>query len=259
MFAPLGFMPGMTQGAGRRRRPSRRLVWRGRPPQLSITSNMGGWFAGTSEELVAFLKNLDLALSRPGAHQHLHADGHPAVDHARPVSPRRRRGDAALQRRAAVIGRYLGNIASDIPMHHAKAHESLRRSRADAGPPTAAPLELRRPPAAGPPRPAPAVCTPTGSPSTSPSGSVIAAQPVTLATAVQPVAANSTSKKASTRAARGRQRARRLAAACSASGTAARRPTRTRARRGASARAGRRSPTRARRRSARAPRAPCPR
>ena len=58
MFAPLGFMPGMTKEqvaavAGAAGGMSAGV------PKVEHYINMGGWFAGTSDELVAFLKNLE--------------------------------------------------------------------------------------------------------------------------------------------------------------------------------------------------------
>jgi len=58
MFAPLGFMPGMTKEQVAA--VSRRGGWyESGVPKVEHYINMGGWFAGTSEELVAFLKNLE--------------------------------------------------------------------------------------------------------------------------------------------------------------------------------------------------------
>lgn len=58
MFAPLGFMPGMTKEQVAA--VARRGGWYGAGvPTVEHYINMGGWFAGTSEELVAFLKNLE--------------------------------------------------------------------------------------------------------------------------------------------------------------------------------------------------------
>ncbi len=96
MFAPLGFMPGMTKEQVAA--VARRGGWyESGVPKVEHYIKLGGWFAGTSEELVAFLKNLEVTLSGAGAHQPLDADGHAAGDHARPVSPRDGRGDAAFQ------------------------------------------------------------------------------------------------------------------------------------------------------------------
>jgi alkanesulfonate monooxygenase SsuD/methylene tetrahydromethanopterin reductase-like flavin-dependent oxidoreductase (luciferase family) len=58
MFAPLNFMPGMTKeqiaAVGRRGGWYESGV-----PKVEHYINMGGWFAGTSDELVAFLKDLE--------------------------------------------------------------------------------------------------------------------------------------------------------------------------------------------------------
>jgi alkanesulfonate monooxygenase SsuD/methylene tetrahydromethanopterin reductase-like flavin-dependent oxidoreductase (luciferase family) len=58
MFAPLNFMPGMTKeqiaAVGQRGGWYESGV-----PKVEHYINMGGWFAGTSDELVAFLKNLE--------------------------------------------------------------------------------------------------------------------------------------------------------------------------------------------------------
>ena len=78
---------GHDQGADRRGRAARRLV-RARACRPSSTTS--SWAAGSparSEELVAFLKNIESRIPA-GAHQSLDADGHAAGDHARPVSPR---------------------------------------------------------------------------------------------------------------------------------------------------------------------------
>ena len=58
MFAPLGFMPGMTKEQVAA--VARRGGWyESGVPRVEHYINLGGWFAGTSEELVAFLKNLE--------------------------------------------------------------------------------------------------------------------------------------------------------------------------------------------------------
>jgi len=58
MFAPLGFMPGMTKeqvaAVGKRGGWYESGV-----PKVEHYINLGGWFPGTSDELVAFLKNLE--------------------------------------------------------------------------------------------------------------------------------------------------------------------------------------------------------
>ncbi len=95
MFAPLGFMPGMTK------------------EQVAAVARRGGWYEFRRAECRALHQAGRLVrrhvrgaggvpeeyrdtLSRPGAYQHLDADGHAAGDHARPVSPRDGRGDAAF-------------------------------------------------------------------------------------------------------------------------------------------------------------------
>ena len=103
MFAPLGFMPGMTKeqiaavaGAAAGTAPVCRRV--------EHYMKLGGWFAGTPEELVAYLK--DIEARYPGL-EHinlspLHAD---RAD-GRAVPPGRRARDAAFPRpRAAARGR----------------------------------------------------------------------------------------------------------------------------------------------------------
>ena len=58
MFAPLGFMPGMTKE--QIAAVARRGGWYGAGvPKVEHYIDLGGWFAGTSEELVAFLKNIE--------------------------------------------------------------------------------------------------------------------------------------------------------------------------------------------------------
>jgi len=58
MFAPLGFMPGMTKEQVAA--VARRGGWyESGVPRVEHYINLGGWFAGTSDELVAFLKNLE--------------------------------------------------------------------------------------------------------------------------------------------------------------------------------------------------------
>ena len=58
MFAPLGFMPGMTKE--QIAAVARRGGWYGAGvPNVEHYINLGGWFAGTSEELVAYLKNIE--------------------------------------------------------------------------------------------------------------------------------------------------------------------------------------------------------
>jgi len=58
MFAPLNFMPGMTKEQVAT--VARRGGWyEAGVPKVEHYIDMGGWFAGTSEELVAFLKNLE--------------------------------------------------------------------------------------------------------------------------------------------------------------------------------------------------------
>jgi hypothetical protein len=58
MFAPLGFMPGMTKEQVAA--VGRRGGWYGAGvPTVEHYIKLGGWFAGTSDELVAFLKNLE--------------------------------------------------------------------------------------------------------------------------------------------------------------------------------------------------------
>ncbi len=58
MFAPLNFMPGMTPDHVAA--VARRGGWyEAGVPKVEHYINMGGWFAGTSEELVAFLKNIE--------------------------------------------------------------------------------------------------------------------------------------------------------------------------------------------------------
>ena len=59
MFAPLGFMPGMTpeQVAA----VARRGGWYSAGvPTVEHYIGMGGWFAGTSEELVAYIKDIEV-------------------------------------------------------------------------------------------------------------------------------------------------------------------------------------------------------
>jgi alkanesulfonate monooxygenase SsuD/methylene tetrahydromethanopterin reductase-like flavin-dependent oxidoreductase (luciferase family) len=58
MFAPLGFMPGMTKEQVAA--VARRGGWyESGVPNVEHYIKLGGWFAGTSEELVAFLKNIE--------------------------------------------------------------------------------------------------------------------------------------------------------------------------------------------------------
>ena len=58
MFAPLGFMPGMTKE--QIAAVARRGEWyESGVPKVEHYINLGGWFAGTSEELVAFLKHIE--------------------------------------------------------------------------------------------------------------------------------------------------------------------------------------------------------
>ncbi len=96
MFAPLGFMPGMTKE--QIAAVARRGGWYGAGvPNVEHYINLGGWFAGTSEELVASPEEHRGPVSGAGAHQPVHADGYAAVDHARSVSSRDGRGDAAFQ------------------------------------------------------------------------------------------------------------------------------------------------------------------
>lgn len=58
MFAPLGFMPGMTKE--QIAAVAKRGGWyESGVPKVEHYINMGGWFAGTSDELVAFLKHLE--------------------------------------------------------------------------------------------------------------------------------------------------------------------------------------------------------
>ena len=58
MFAPLGFMPGMTKDQVAA--VARRGGWyESGVPKVEHYIDLGGWFAGTSEEFVAFLKNIE--------------------------------------------------------------------------------------------------------------------------------------------------------------------------------------------------------
>jgi alkanesulfonate monooxygenase SsuD/methylene tetrahydromethanopterin reductase-like flavin-dependent oxidoreductase (luciferase family) len=58
MFAPLGFMPGMTKD--QIAAVARRGGWYSAGvPTVEHYINLGGWFAGTSEELVAYLKHIE--------------------------------------------------------------------------------------------------------------------------------------------------------------------------------------------------------
>ncbi len=96
MFAPLGFMPGMTK------------------EQIAAVARRGGWYergradGGALHQARRLVRRYvgrtggvpegpGVALSRAGARQSVHADGHAAIDHAGPVSPRDGRGDAALR------------------------------------------------------------------------------------------------------------------------------------------------------------------
>ena len=63
MFGPLGFVPGHDAGAARGDHAARRLGRRRRPDASSTTRKVGAWFAGPPEELVAYLKSLEAALS----------------------------------------------------------------------------------------------------------------------------------------------------------------------------------------------------
>src|SRR6185503_3366878 len=58
MFAPLGFLPGVTKE--QIAAVGRRGGWYGAGvPTVEHYIKLGGWFAGTSDELVAFLKNIE--------------------------------------------------------------------------------------------------------------------------------------------------------------------------------------------------------
>src|SRR6478672_8872554 len=58
MFAPLGFLPGVTKE--QIAAIARRGGWyESGVPNVEHYIKLGGWFAGTSEELVAFLKNIE--------------------------------------------------------------------------------------------------------------------------------------------------------------------------------------------------------
>jgi alkanesulfonate monooxygenase SsuD/methylene tetrahydromethanopterin reductase-like flavin-dependent oxidoreductase (luciferase family) len=58
MFAPLGFLPGVTKE--QIAAIARRGGWyESGVPRVEHYIDLGGWFAGTPEEFVAFLKNLE--------------------------------------------------------------------------------------------------------------------------------------------------------------------------------------------------------
>ena len=58
MFAPLGFLPGLTKE--QIAAIARRGGWyESGVPRVEHYIEKGGWFAGTAEEFIAFLKNLE--------------------------------------------------------------------------------------------------------------------------------------------------------------------------------------------------------
>jgi hypothetical protein len=58
MFAPLGFLPGVTKEQAAA--IARRGGWYGTGvPKVEHYMKMGAWFAGTPEELVAYLRDLE--------------------------------------------------------------------------------------------------------------------------------------------------------------------------------------------------------
>ena len=59
MFAPLGFLPGVTKE--QIATIAQRGGWyEAGVPKVEYYIDLGGWFAGTPEEFVAFLKNLEV-------------------------------------------------------------------------------------------------------------------------------------------------------------------------------------------------------
>src|SRR5579872_2577557 len=92
---------GHDQGPDRRHRPSWRLVWRWRSHSRALHRH-GRLVRRHVRRTCGVPEEPGIPLSRSGAHQPLHADGHATVDHARPVSQGCCRRDAALQFRAAV-------------------------------------------------------------------------------------------------------------------------------------------------------------
>ena len=120
MFAPLGFLPGVTKE--QIAAISRRGGWyEAGVPKVEHYIDLGGWFAGTPEEFVAFLKNLE-PLSRHGACQPVDADGNAGGGDAGTVSAYRRRGNAAFQ-----------TLNADDPQHPVERAGRFYLSRRSAG------------------------------------------------------------------------------------------------------------------------------
>ncbi len=112
MFAPLGFVPGLTppqvEAVGRRGGWAAADV-----PTVEHFMKLGAWFAGTPDDLIAHLKIAGDALSGDAAHQSQHADGHAEIGDAGAVPVGRRAGDAGvrcatLQRTASLNDRTTG-------------------------------------------------------------------------------------------------------------------------------------------------------
>ena len=59
MFAPLGFVPGADAGAGRGGRRGAAAGTRPGCRRVEHYMKLGSWFAGTPDDLVAFLKGIE--------------------------------------------------------------------------------------------------------------------------------------------------------------------------------------------------------